>query len=317
MELLGTIYFPVSGVHTWVFLPPLVAFFLAFFGAMAGVTGAFLLLPFQMSVLGYTAPGVSATNLCYNLWAIPFTVWRYARQGRVNWPLALLLSAGSIPGMGVGYLLRVFFLANPSCFKPFAGLVLLYLAYRLARDLSQKRSSKGPPPQKARIKVKTLSWRCFAFEFSSRLYRYDPRPVFLVSFLVGIAGGAYGIGGGAVLAPYCLTVLRLPVYTVAGASLLATFLSSVAGVLVYTTGWVAHGLVTQPDFWLGTLFGVGGLVGGYLGAKTQGFIPERPIKWGLLLVIVLVVLKYLGPVLLVLFRYLSLPPSPSSPLLGF
>ena len=96
--------FPVSGVSTWVFLPPLVTFILGFFGAMAGITGAFLLLPFQMSVLGYVTPAVSATNLLYNLWAIPGALYRYIREGRMNWPLALVMTSGTIPGMFGGYL---------------------------------------------------------------------------------------------------------------------------------------------------------------------------------------------------------------------
>lgn len=46
--------FPLSGVQTWVILPPLVAFIVSFFTSKGGVPGAFLLLPFQVSVLGYT-----------------------------------------------------------------------------------------------------------------------------------------------------------------------------------------------------------------------------------------------------------------------
>ena len=55
-------HFAVSGVKTWVFLPPMVAFAVSFFTSMGGVSGAFLLLPFQVSVLGFTSPAVSPTN---------------------------------------------------------------------------------------------------------------------------------------------------------------------------------------------------------------------------------------------------------------
>lgn len=57
-----TILFPVSGVKTNVLLPPLVAMVISFFTSMGGISGAFLLVPFQMSVLNYTAPSVSGTN---------------------------------------------------------------------------------------------------------------------------------------------------------------------------------------------------------------------------------------------------------------
>ena len=287
--------FPTSGVTTWWFLPLLVGFFLAYFGAMAGVTGAFLLLPFQMSVLGYNAPGVSATNFFYNLFAIPGTLWRYAYEGRLNWPLALSISLGSLPGIGLGYFVRVTYLADPQKFKPFAGLVLLYLALRLGKDLRGER--KKAPPLKARLNVISFSWRKASFEFAGRVYTFVPWKVFSLSFLVGIAGGAYGIGGGAILAPYCIGVLKLPVHTVAGASLFGTFVSSLVGVAFYTLGPGSGGLSTRPDFLLGVSFGLGGLVGGYFGAKTQKFIPEKPIKWGLFLVVMLVALRYLAVVL--------------------
>ena len=80
-------HFPVSGVETPFWLPPLVALVISFFTSMGGVSGAFLLLPFQVSYLGYTAPSVSATNQVFNVVAIPSGVYRYIREGRMVWPL--------------------------------------------------------------------------------------------------------------------------------------------------------------------------------------------------------------------------------------
>ena len=51
-------HFPVSGVQTWVFGPPLVALLVSACTSMGGVSGAFVLLPYQMSVLGFTSPAV-------------------------------------------------------------------------------------------------------------------------------------------------------------------------------------------------------------------------------------------------------------------
>jgi uncharacterized membrane protein YfcA len=96
-----------------------------------------------------------------------------------------------------------------------------------------------------------------------------------------------------VLAPFCISVLRLPVHTVAGASLFGTFISSLAGVVVYHIGFMSGGLSTRPDYLLGTLFGLGGALGGYLGAKTQKYVTEKPIKVCLLLVLTYVSVSYL------------------------
>jgi uncharacterized membrane protein YfcA len=94
--------FSVSGVKTWVFLPPLVAFVVSFFTSMGGISGAFLLLPFQMSFLGYTNPSVSATNQLFNIVAIPPGAYRYHKEGRMVWPLAWAVIIGTLPGVLIG-----------------------------------------------------------------------------------------------------------------------------------------------------------------------------------------------------------------------
>jgi len=50
---------------------------------MGGISGAFLLLPFQMSFLNFTSPSVSSTNFVYNIVAIPSGVYRYIKEGRM------------------------------------------------------------------------------------------------------------------------------------------------------------------------------------------------------------------------------------------
>lgn len=77
---------------------------------------------------------------------------------------------------------------------------------------------------------------------------------------MGIIGGVYGIGGGAIIAPFCVTFFGLPIYTVAGAALMGTFLTSIAGVGYYSgiAPIYEHlGMAVAPDWLLGFLFGVG------------------------------------------------------------
>jgi uncharacterized membrane protein YfcA len=50
----------------------------------AGVSGAVLLLPFQVSVLGTPSPAVTPTNLLYNVVATPGALYRYWRQGQTG-----------------------------------------------------------------------------------------------------------------------------------------------------------------------------------------------------------------------------------------
>src|SRR5918911_36173 len=129
------VHFPTSGVEVNPLLPLLVTFLVSALSAPAGVSGAFLLLPFQVSVLGFTSPAVSPTNLIYNIIATPGGVYRFVREQRVVWPLAWVVVLGTLPGMFVGALLRVTYLSDPGAFKVFVSFVLLFLGTRLLYEV--------------------------------------------------------------------------------------------------------------------------------------------------------------------------------------
>ena len=65
----------------------------------AGVSGAVLLLPFQVSVLGTPNPAVTPTNLLYNVVATPGALYRYWRQGQTGGQLTAVLLVGTLPGV--------------------------------------------------------------------------------------------------------------------------------------------------------------------------------------------------------------------------
>ena len=136
-------YFPTAGVEVSIWVPPLVAFVISFFTSMGGVSGAFLLLPFQMSFLGYTNPSVSATNQLFNIVAIPSGVYRYCREGRMVWPLTWVVVAGTLPGVFIGAFVRIAYLPDPKAFKFFAGGVLLWIGGKMALELLKKKGDTG------------------------------------------------------------------------------------------------------------------------------------------------------------------------------
>src|ERR1039457_1043540 len=78
------------------------AFAIAVLATPAGISGAVLLLPFQVSVLGTPSPAVTPTNLLYNVVATPGALYRYWRQGQTGGRLCLVLIAGTLPGVSPG-----------------------------------------------------------------------------------------------------------------------------------------------------------------------------------------------------------------------
>jgi uncharacterized membrane protein YfcA len=288
------ILFPVSGVEISVFVPPLIAFAISFFSSMAGITGAFLILPFQMSVLGFTTPSVSATNFLYNVVGTPGGIVRYMREGRMVWPLALAITIGTLPGVLAGYYIRVRYLPDPRAFKLFVGVILLYIGVRVVKKIIPAgREITAGANTDFTVSNVTYSLTRMGFDFKTRRVEFSLAAIFILALVVGVIGGIYGIGGGAIIAPFCVAFLNIPVHTVAGAAIFGTFATSIAGVAIYSMIPFYNGQPAPPDWLLGFLFGLGGLLGMYLGASCQKYVPERTIQAILAAVIFVVAANYI------------------------
>jgi uncharacterized membrane protein YfcA len=311
-------FFQTAGIEVALWIPPLVAFVISFFTSMGGVSGAFLLLPFQMSFLGYTTPSVSATNQLFNIVAIPSGVYRYWKEGRMVWPLTWVVVAGTLPGVFIGAFVRISYLPNPKYFKLFAAAVLLYIGLKMARDLIKKNSANANKTNSenqfqemvrrqrskvasqeladetfSAVKVTHFNLKRLGYTFYDESFDVSFWGIFALSCIVGIVGGIYGIGGGSIIAPFFVTFFGLPVYTVAGAALMGTFVTSIAGVAFYQIIAPFYpNVAVAPDWFLGILFGIGGMAGMYLGARCQKFVPSKTIKWMLATIIIFTATKY-------------------------
>lgn len=309
-------FFETAGIEVALWVPPVAALGISFLTSMGGVSGAFLLLPFQVSVLGYVSPSVSGTNQLFNVIGIPGGVYRYLREGRLVWPLVWAVVVGTLPGVVAGALIRILWLPDPAHFKLFAALVLLFIGARLVQDLLRRAvagqsavsaerrfhekakggcedEGAGRPAASGGVRVVRAGARRIVIEFEEACFEVSTPAVFGLSLVVGVVGGVYGIGGGAIMAPIFVSFFHLPVYLVAGAALMGTFVTSVAGVILYTAlAPLFPETTVSPDWLLGGLFGLGGLVGMYLGARCQKYVPAKVIKWMLAVIITATAAKY-------------------------
>ncbi len=201
-----------------------------------------------------------------------------------------------------------------------AAAVLFYIGVKMVRDLLQKKADRDPKTNsemrfQALIKsyqseingqnatqdltlkrtyITHFDFNRLGYTFYGEQFEVSFWGALSLSFIVGIIGGIYGIGGGSIIAPFFVTFFGLPVYTVAGAALMGTFVTSVAGVVFYQSiGIFYPQMSVAPDWALGALFGAGGMVGMYLGARCQKFFPARAIKWMLVGIIIFTAIKYI------------------------
>ena len=237
----------------WVYVAALAASFLiATLASPAGVSGAVLLLPFQVGVLGTPSPSVTPTNLLYNVVATPGALFRYWRQGQTGGRLTRTLLIGTVPGVVVGSIIRVELVPGPRVFDAVIAFVLIPLGSWLVIRGGDMPNGRG------RVAV--------------------PEPwLVLIAAIVGCVGGIYGIGGGSILAPILISFGRSP-REVAPATLAATLVTSIAGVATFLILSTHSDGSIAPDWGVGLALGVGGLIGGYTGARLQPHLPEVTIR---------------------------------------
>ncbi|HUB41473.1 MAG TPA: sulfite exporter TauE/SafE family protein [Streptosporangiaceae bacterium] len=237
------------------------AFVMALVATPAGISGAVLLLPFQVSVLGTPSPAVTPTNLLYNVVAAPGGLYRYWRQGQTGGRLALILLCGTLPGVVAGSVIRVELLPGPEVFELVVAAVLIPLGGWLAASRPQRLAAAGP----------------LLTDSAGPGRRGSPFLLAMLAAAVGCVGGIYGIGGGSILAPILIGTGRRPA-EVAPAALASTFVTSVAGVVTFTILAASRSGSVAPDWPTGVALGVGGLAGAYFGARLQPRLPDAAIR---------------------------------------
>jgi uncharacterized protein len=220
----------------------------------AGISGAVVLLPFQLRVLDVPSLAATPTNLLYNVIATPGALFRYWRQKQTGGRLALVLVTGTLPGVIAGSVIRVELLPGQRAYELVVAAVLVPLGtwLSLTRPALARRTARH-------------AWSL-------------PVPLLaLLGAVVGCIGGIYGVGGGAILAPVLIGSGRRP-SQVAPAALASTFVTSAAGVITFAVLSVGKPGFVAPDWSLGIALGLGGLAGGYTGAIVQPRLPDALIR---------------------------------------
>ncbi|WP_442931842.1 sulfite exporter TauE/SafE family protein [Mycobacterium sp. 050128] len=224
--------------------------------APVGVSGAVFLLPVQLTVLHVPSPAVTPTNLLFNIVAIPGALARYHAQAPLTSPLTTVLLIGTLPGVVIGAVIRVLLIPGSQVFRILVAAFLLPLGIWLCLPNKQR---IAPPPTTPPQRYSTAA----------------------LAAVVGVISGIYGIGGGSLVSPI-LVGRGLPIATVAPATLVSTFVTSVAGAITYVILALATaGQDITPNWTIGLVAGAGGLIGGYLGAQLQPRLPERTLQVGL------------------------------------
>jgi uncharacterized membrane protein YfcA len=116
------------------------------------------------------------------------------------------------------------------------------------------------------------------------LHRYGNRhmlPLVTLGLVAGFFGGLLGIGGGVVIVPWLVLLLRFSQHLAQGTSLTALLLMSLAGTISYLV--LGHGNMV-----LGLEMGAGGVLGALLGTRLAHRVNGRVLRFAFSAVLVYV-----------------------------
>ncbi len=265
---------PIAEMPVNVALVLLVSAAIGFVSGLVGVGGGFIMTP-SLMFLGVPAPVAVATGAS-QIAATSFSgIVAQTRRNAVDWRMGMLLSIGGVLGGASGvslfrHLLRIGQLD--------LIISLLYLALlaiigglMLMEGLAVMRGRGGGG-------LLRRSSRGFAHALPLRL-RF-PRsglyisvlPPLALGFLIGALAAIMGLGGGFILIPAMIYLLRMPTNVVIGTSLFYVLIVSGLIVLMQATQ-------TQTvDLVLAGLLMIGGVVGAQLGVRLGAGLKSEHLR---------------------------------------
>ena len=119
----------------------------------------------------------------------------------------------------------------------------------------------------------------------SRIY-VSAIPVWAIGFIIGFVGAVMGIGGGFLLVPMLIYLLRVPTATVIGTSMVLTLVTMASATVLHA---VTNHLV---DALLALLLMVGGVVGAQFGARAGARISGEWLRLLLGLLVLAVGIRF-------------------------
>ena len=284
------IYLPIAEVA--VNAPLLVALgaLVGFISGMFGIGGGFLMTPLLV-FFGIPAPVAVSSMALHVAGSSMSSVMAYGRRRAVDLRMGGVLAAGGVVGAVIGVelfrLLRL--LGQADLIVALSYLVFLSVigGLMLTESLGAiARRRRGEPALAHRDRRPIWLYGLpLKMRFPrSRLYISVLPPLVLGAF-VGVLSAIMGVGGGFILVPAMIYILRMPAGMVVGTSLLQIIVTTAL------TGVLQAGRNQTVDVVLATLLLIGGVVGAQLGARASSRFRAEELRAILALIVLLIGLR--------------------------
>jgi uncharacterized membrane protein YfcA len=237
-----------------------------FISGMFGVGGGFLLTP--LLVFSGISPAVAVATVSAQVVASSTSgALSYWRRRSIDWKMAGYLLVGGMVGSWVG--VRVFAVLRSLgqldlvvglCYVVFLGFIGGFMTFESIGAMFAARSKKPQPPKKLR-EHNWIHGLPFRVRFPRSRLVISAIPVILLGTGIGFLGTLLGIGGGFLIVPAMIYLLKVPANVVVGTSLV-----QMVATMSFSTFLQAAQNHTV-DIVLGFLLMIGGVIGAQFGVQ--------------------------------------------------
>jgi uncharacterized membrane protein YfcA len=288
------IYLPVAGNSINILLLLGLGGLVGFLSGLFGVGGGFLLTPLLI-MIGIPPTVAAASDSNQIVAASTSGTFAHARNGSVDFKMGTLLLIGGVVGGTFGVrlikLLRAMGEADfviTIFYVVMLGGVGSYMFYEAVHSLRGKREDAQVTSQKRpSIYARTINSLPFKTEFTrSKIFLSALVPLFLGS-LVGILAAIMGVGGGFIMVPVMVYLLRMPMHVVVGTSLFQILFTCLNVTVMQS--WMNH----TVDFMLALMLLIGSVLGAQIGARVSSRLKADQLKILMAIIVLLVMIKML------------------------
>jgi uncharacterized protein len=260
------IYLPIAGLTVDVFVILAIGIAVGFISGMFGIGGGFLMTPLLI-FLGIP-PAVAVASVTGHIAASSMSgAISYWRRKAIDIALVFMLLAGGIIGTASGVWLFTVLrtigqldITIGVSYVLLLGIVGVLMVIESVRAILRVRQGK-PVELRRPGSHMWIHGLPFKLRFKrSRIY-VSAIPVWGIGFIIGFVGAIMGIGGGFLLVPMLIYLLRVPTATVIGTSMVLTLVTMASATVMHSA---TNHLV---DALLALILMVGGVTGAQFGAR--------------------------------------------------
>jgi uncharacterized membrane protein YfcA len=295
-------YLPIAGNSVSVFLILGLGGFVGLLSGIFGVGGGFLMTPLLM-MFGIPPTVAAASDSNQIVGASTSGTFAHMRLGNVDIPMGVMLLIGGIGGgtAGVQIIKLLKAMGNADFLIAITYVIMLggvggYMFWESLQGLKEEKTQdvteEQPVEKKCSDKKSFLQRLPFQYKFEKSGCEISMLLPLAFGVLVGILAAIMGVGGGFIMVPVMVYLLRMPMHVVVGTSLFQILFTCVNVTIMQS--YSNH----TVDFVLAVLLLLGSTIGAQVGTAVSKRLKADQLKIMLASLVLLVCVKMMAGLLM-------------------